>query len=396
MNLAWAAKLAQCLNIFLSIGLTFYLIKTCEILISRSSLKFGALVFLGILPVYYKTFAFIRGEPYVAFFAVIILYYTLLMFIRKQFTTANNIILGVSMGLCALSRQWGILVFPSVFSLFIFQWIRLPQWRHSITKTIGLCLVLITIISGWFYASLWSRYGSITAFNMKPAAQFSFSNQPGDFYGGLSPKLLFDKPVRPNFPNQFLPIFYSELWGDYWSYFVVYGRDTRTSKYIDGRNLNQILSKGSLPDWLETNYHTMGTYLGRVNLVSIFPSILALISLMMVAVGIVQRHSDNTLIARRREIYAFLLLAIGTTIVGYFWFLVMYPSIGKGDTIKATYVLHVFPFIAIMVAILLEHVKKRSRFLYRLLLGGLCFSFIHNIFAMLTQHSLHRLLFAVK
>jgi len=386
MELAWAAKLAQFLNVFLSIGLTLYLIKACQLLGSQSSLKLGALVFLGILPVYYKTFAFIRGEPYVAFFTVIILYYTLLMSIRKQFTVANNTILGVSMGLCALSRQWGILLLPSVFLLFVFQWIRLPRWRQSITKTICLCLVLTTVISGWFYISLYSRYGSITAFNKKPAAHFSFSNQPLEFYVGLSPKLLFNKPVRPSFPNQFLPIFYSELWGDYWCYFTVYGRDIRTSEYVDGYNLNQILSKGSRPYWLDTNYETIGAYLGRVNLISTFPSVLALISLVMVAMGILQRHSNNTLIARRREIYAFLLLAIGTTIVGYFWFLIMYPSIGEGDTIKATYLLHVFPFIAIMVGNFIEHLKKRSQFLYRLILGGLCFSFVHNIFAMLTHY----------
>lgn len=392
MKLFWAAKLAQFLNVFLSIGLTFYLIKACHLLDSQSSLKLGALVFLGILPVYYKTFAFIRGEPYVVFFTVIILYYTLLMYTRKQFTAANNTILGVSMGLCALSRQWGILLFPSVFLLFGFQWIRLPRWRYSITKTFSLCLALIIVISGWFYISLHSRYGSLTAFNKNPAAQFSFSNQPLEFYVGLNSELLFSKPVRPSFPNQFLPIFYSEVWGDYWGYFTVYGRDIRTSKFLSGSSVNRIVSKGSCPFWLETNYETIGAYLGRVNLVSTFPSVLALISLVMVVMGIVQSRSDNTLITGRREIYTFLLVAIGTTIVGYFWFLLMYPDIGEGDTIKATYVLQVFPFMSIMVGIFLRRVEKRSPFLYRLILGGLCFSLVHNIFAMLTHYSLHLLL----
>src|SRR5215813_6401468 len=59
----WAAKFAQFLNVCLSAGLTFYLIKTCRLITSRSSLAVGSLIFLGILPVYYKTFAFVRGEP---------------------------------------------------------------------------------------------------------------------------------------------------------------------------------------------------------------------------------------------------------------------------------------------------------------------------------------------
>jgi hypothetical protein len=147
-----------------------------------------------------------------------------------------------------------------------------------------------------------------------------------------------------------------------------------------------MLPQGSRPYWFETNYETIAAYLGRVNLVSTFPSVLALASLLIAAMGIVQRRSNDSLIGHRKKINAFLLLAIGTTMVGYFWFLIMYPSIGKGRTIKATYVLQVFPLIAILVGFFLEHVKKRSQFLYRLILGGLCFSFFHNIFAMLTHY----------
>jgi len=391
IKLFWAAKLAQCLNVLLSLGLTFYLIKACRLISSKSALKLGALVFLGILPVYYKTFAFVRGEPYVAFFTVMILYYTLLVYKRRGFSTVDSTILAVLMGLCALSRQWGFLFFPAVFLLFVFQWICYPRWRSSIIRTICLCLVFITVISGWFYMSLHSRYGSFTAFNRQPAAQFSFGNQPLEFYLGLSPELLFNKPVRPNFPNQFLPIFYSELWGDYWGYFTVYGRDIRTSEFLDGYSLNRILSNGSCPSWLDTNYETIGDYLGRVNLVSIFPSALALISLVMVVISILQRRCNNLLIAGRREVYAFLLLAIGTIISGYIWFLVLYPSPGKGDTIKATYVLQVFPLIAIMVGTFLEQVKRRSQLFFRLILGGLCFCLAHNIFAVFTHFSFHYL-----
>lgn len=290
------------------------------------------------------------------------------------------------MGLCALSRQWGILLFPPIFLFLFFQWIRLPQWRYSIIKTLCLCLVLIFVISGWFYISLHSKYGSITAFNRKPNAQFSFRNQPLEFYVGLEPRLLFGNPVRPNFPNQFLPIFYSELWGDYWGYFTIYGIDTRNSRFVNGRLIQKIFSKGTRPDWLETNYKTIGAYLGRVNLISTFPSALALISLIFAGMGILQSRRSKPIVARQRELYFFLLLIISTSIAGYFWFLIKYPNIGKGDTIKATYMSQILPFVAILVGILIEHVKRSSQFLYRLTLGGLCFSFVHNIFTMITHY----------
>ena len=309
------------------------------------------------------------------------------MWVRKQFTAANSAILGTAMGLCALSRQWGIFLFPSVFLFFAFLWIRYPQWRNAIIITICICAALAVIISGWFYISLRSRYDTTIAFNRQSAGRFSLGNQPVEFYFGLSPGVLFSHPVRPNFPNQLIPVFYSELWGDYWCYFTIYARDIRTSEFVDGYTLNQIIQQGSIPDWLETNYATASSYLGRVNLISLYPSLMILASLASAA-RVLGRRSYVPWMAHPRGICAFLLLAIITTMIGYFWFLIMYPSIGKGDTIKATYVLHIFPFIAILVGILLEHVKTRSPFFYRLLLCGLCLTFVHNFFAMMTHYRL--------
>lgn len=388
MQITWAAKLAQYLNVLLSVGSTLFLIQTCRLVSPRSSLGLRALLFLGILPVYYKTFAFVRGEPYVVFFAAVILHYTLRMLLGRQFTTANAVILGTAMGLCALSRQWGILLFPSVFFLLALQWIRLRPLRFSIGRVICVCLVLTAALSGWFYLSLNARYGSGTAFNRARAARFSLDNQPSEFYFGLSPRLLFSKPTRPSFPNQFVPIFYSEVWGDYWCYFTVYGRVIITSESTEGAALEQALSTGSQPDWLETNYGTASAYLGRVNLIGILPSVLALVSLVAAAMSALRSHGDDPLAARQRVVLALSVLAIGMTMAGYFLFLIMYPSIGKGDTIKATYVLQIAPFLAILVGVFLGSVERRSRAAYCLLLGALCLVFFHNLPAMLTHYRL--------
>jgi hypothetical protein len=388
MDIFGAAKLAQFLNVFLSIGSSLFLIKACQLISPRSSLKLGALIFLGILPVYYKTFAFVRGEPFVLFFAMVILYYTLLMSVKKQFTARNSIIVGIAMGLCALSRQWGILLFPAVFLLFAFQWFRFPQLRNAITATVCICAALTVVIAGWFYLSLYTRYGTAGAFNEQSAGRFSLGNQPVKFYFGLSPGSLFSKPVRPNIPNQFMPIFYSEIWGDYWCYFTIYAKDTRTSEFVYGFTLDQIIRQGSIPDWLETNYETASSYLGRVNLVSLFPSFVILVSMASAAIEVLRRRSYVSLMTHPRVICAFLLLAIVTTMAGYFWFQIMYPNLDKGDTAKATYVLQIFPFIAILAGALLEYIKTRSQLFYRLLLCGLCLTYMHNFFAMLTHYRL--------
>jgi hypothetical protein len=386
MDILPVAKFAQLLNFILSLGSTIYLLKTCQLISYKYSLKINALILLGIIPVYYKTFAYVRGEPYVFFFTIVILYYSLRIFIKDRIKAGDTLMLGIAMGMSGLSRQWGVLIFPAVFFLLTCKWIYFPALRHKIVTTFLTSFFLAFIISGWFYFSLYHNYGSFTAFNRHPSEKISFSNQPQAFYTGISPGKLFDMPVRPNFPNQLIPILYSETWGDYWCFFTIYVKDTRSSEYMNLRTLKKELKEDKLPVWLETNYKPTGAYLGRVNIVSLFPTFIIILSLMFVFVGIIRKQGLDSSIRQSRAVYSFLLLSIGFTIAGYFFFLILYPNPGKGDTIKATYILQVFPFIAISFAILLEYINNYSRLVYKLLLIGLCICFIHNIPAMITHY----------
>lgn len=214
-KLILAAKFAQLLNFFASVGLTWFLLKSCHLLSPRPSLKTGTLVFLAILPVYYKTFSFVRGEPYVAFFAMIIFYFSLVILVRKRFTFRNILFLGCAMGCAALSRQWGLLLIPAVILFGLWQVILYRSFRNQILKSLSIGLLISFIISGWFYCNLKYRYGSFTTFNGKPAARFSFHNQPSRFYFGTGDGKLFTDSEEPSFSNEFLPVFHSEVWGDY-------------------------------------------------------------------------------------------------------------------------------------------------------------------------------------
>ena len=89
---------------------------------------------------------------------------------------------------------------------------------------------------------------------------------------------------------------------------------------------------------------------------------------------------------------ALILLALAATWAGYMWFLIMYPSIGRGDTIKATYMLHLFPYVALLGGMLIERIRERLPFVYAFVIGLLLLVAVHNLPVMLTQSSLHRLL----
>ena len=66
---------------------------------------------------------------------------------------------------------------------------------------------------------------------------------------------IFSNPIRPYFKNQFFPILYSDTWGDYWGYF------TFTSRFLE----------------IGLGQENIGSYLGRVNLVSTFTFVILLI-----------------------------------------------------------------------------------------------------------------------
>jgi len=385
-DLRAAAKFAQLLNVLFSMGLTFYLIKTCDIIRPNDAhFKITSLAFLGMLPVYYKTFAFVRGEPLVAFLSVLVVYKTLTVFVQDACSLSNIVVLGFSLGLLILARQWGFFLFPAIIIFVAVLMLKQKEKRLPFLKATIVSLLIACMVGGWFYVHLYRQYGTIKAFNRPPRPVFSFSNQPSEFYFGLGLDKLFSDPIRNSFPNQFLPIFYSETWGDYWCYFVVYGRNVRNGRFLSGWQLQKELSRDPPPLWLKTNRYDVRNYLGRVNLVSLFPSAILLAG---IVVGIVYfgRFVGNYSANDRITMYSLLALVIAISFAGYFWFLVMYPKPGEGDTIKATYMLHTFPFVSILAGEFLQRIRQESIHVYQAILVLLAISTLHNFPVFITRY----------
>ena len=385
-DLRAAAKSSQLLNVLFSMGLTFYLIKICDIIRPNNAhLKITSLAFLGMQPVYYKTFAFVRGEPLLAFLCVLVVYKTLTVFVEDACSLSNIVVLGFSLGLLILARQWGFFLFPAIIIFVGILVLKQKQKWLPFLKATMVSLFVASVVGGWFYIHLYREYGTIRAFNRPPRPAFSFSNQPLDFYFGLGLDKLFSDPVRNSFPNQFFPIFYSEFWGDYWCDFIVFGRDVRNGRFVWGRELETNLSKDPPPLWLKTNRYGVRSYLGRVNLVSLFPSVVLLAGIVL-GMAYFGRFVGNYFTSDRTTIYSLLHLVIAISIAGYFWFLIMYPSLKKGVTIKATYMLHLFPLLSILAGELLQRIKEKSIYVYQVILMLLAISTLHNLPVFITRY----------
>jgi hypothetical protein len=355
LNLWWAVKFGQMVNVVLSLGITGLLIALCRFVGDPSDRDTAlvALMCLGALPVYYKTMVFLRGEPYVAFLTLVAIAATARAVTSgKRWSLGDAVVPGLSWGLLALARQWGAL---AVAGLLIAVWLTILRERSRRMVAVGMGAPLVALtVGGWFYGWLWMSAGSPIAFNRSPAAQWDLSNQPADFYTGTGNGRLFTDPFRPAFPNQLIPIFYAETWGDYKGYFLFYGREPSSGAYVFGQKLQ--LAVDQTPLTIETNRFTLNRYLGRVNLLGLLPTALALVAFGVAAAGVPALLTRRA-ITPAEIVRVMAVMVITVSELGYLWFLIRYPSLGKGDTIKATYMLHIFAPLALLTAEFVRRIR---------------------------------------
>jgi len=384
-SVAEAGKAAQLFQVLVSLLTTYSLLALGrEMGPGEGRTRLYALVLLGMLPVYYKSFAMVRGEPYVALMAVLAALLWLRLTTSVWRWERDAVVLGVVLGLAALSRQWAFMLFPAllVHGALVASKDRSRWCRHL--AALAVACVVAAVVGGWFYLSLLARHGTIMAFNRPGAPSFSLRNQPVSFYLGTGNGKLFRDPLRPSFPNQLVPQLYSETWGDYGGYFIWWGRRSADGGLLTGKRVARLLERHPAPAWLRTNRDTIGPFLGRVNLVSLLPSALGLAGLAMGCISLL-RFTIRRVPAPEDGHHALLVLMVGAFLAGYLWFLIMHPSPGAGDTIKATYVLHAFPLLAMLAAGFLDRVRVRSRMAQRLVLVGIGLVLLHNLPALFSR-----------
>jgi hypothetical protein len=378
LGLWWTSKLGQMINVALSLGMTGGLIVLCRW--ARPSDREAPLIAwmcLGALPVYFKTMAFgVRGEPYVAFLTLAGIAVTARAVTSSSRSLAAAVAAGLCWGLLVLARQWGAL---AVAGLLMAVWLAALRDRGRQKIVVGLAGPLVTLaVGGWFYGWLWLSQGSPIAWYKAPEGQWALANEPTDFYIGTGNGRLFTDPVRPSFPNQLIPIFYAETWGDYWCYFSIFGRDPKSGAYIGGEKLQAAVAKAPLT--IETNRFTLNHYLGRVNLLGLLPSALALVAFGVAAVRLPAFLTARPL-TLAEIIPVMAVLVVGVSAIGYLWFLIRFPTLGNGNTIKATYMLHIFAPLALLTADFVRRI--RVPLLALIIAWGLLM--MHNIPALITH-----------
>ena len=344
------------LSFLFLITLVVYM-KIIKIIFNKdTSFSLTILLTIGIFSTNYKAISMIRGEMYILFLNAFLIYRFLLL-VKKSFNYQKQdiFIFGVTIGLLALSRQWAFLLFPSYFIFYFFVE---KIYKEKYIKFMTFSFFIGFLISGWFYIGLFIEYGSFTTFNQDPT-KFSFSNQPLDFYIPFfnESSMVFTKPIRPYFKNQFLPILYSDLWGDYWGYFSFTSRSLLTGR----------------------NQASIGDYLARVNIISLIPTFFLLYGFKQSFKSIKKLDRNNL-----DSLNIYLVFAIFVSFFGYMWFLISFPN-PSGDTNKATYIIHLFHLLGLCSALFIEKIKTTNTKVGFSILSILFVVFIHNLSAMMSH-----------
>jgi len=359
--IGWAGKAAQFANLLYSIGVCIFVLKICNLLSPGSfELQFWSLALLAIIPAYYKSFSMVRGEPLLCLFAMASVYYALRAFGEASRRRWDFIVLGVLLGLAVLCRQWGFLIFPALAIYAVM--IPAPNLIARLLKLRPLVLsfVIAALVGGWYYVGLHQRFGKVTAFNQE-AQRWSLAKEPARFYFGLGLDAVFTDPIRPEFANELIPTFYSEFWGDWECYFVVYGRRLESGIIISGYELAGRLRLDPSAQTFYTNRFTIAPWLGLAQAGALVPSMLFFAGFIMAMAALFGRGPGT-----RAD--GMLALVILTSMTGYLWFLIGFPN-GSGNTIKATYLLQIMPMLAILGARMLLIIRDRSPRFYRVILG---------------------------
>ena len=334
-DLSVAAKIGQLQNIAVSVIATLLLLRLgARLQPENSTPRAVALFLLGMLTVYYKTFSFMRGEPFVVLFTLLLIDH-LWSLIECKPTRHDALLIGVYGGLLLLSRQWGALVLIGVAAW----WLLLLVRRADLAKRLfvpGLVGALVTLlISGWFYLALAAQTGNALAFNREASSEA----KPAGFFTGSGNGALFTYPYSPAYDGQVLPIFYTELWGDYFGYYYLQ-RPATAARYA----LNAL------------------AYMGLVNAVSFIPTLVLAAGFIFGTVQTVRALLNGLSTQYIRN--SLLFLCIAASFAGFVWFLLRYPG-SDADTAKATYLMAVFPLLCLLAGQTLAWVEQHSPRLFR-------------------------------
>jgi hypothetical protein len=315
-------QVARALNVLFVLGaMILTLLIARELFSGQPRLQIAALSFAGFVPVVLKVGAMFHPEPLSLFASTLTLYLIVRMLAHRSFGLAPATLLGLSLGGALLIRGFNLWLVPVVVAGVTAGVLTGTLLRRQAVRTTVVALAAAALLAGPWYARQAIEYSNPLAFNRSAPDVPVWDRRSMSFYTGLGLPEVLTHPTRPHFVNELAPTLYSDIWGDYFGYFVwATNNGAEAPVALDDTRKHELIAQ---------------------NLFGAVPTLLALGGL----VAILRRSLGHS--GRRAE-PALLVVALLPVagLLGFLAFTISYPS-GDGDVIKASYLLTTVPGWAI-------------------------------------------------
>jgi len=204
--------------------------------------------------------------------------------------------------------------------------------RRAWLKSAGVIFCVCTLGCLTLFAFNYHRLGKVVPILPKVLKMQDvplYRRQPLSFYVGLEPGLLFSHPVRPVLGNRWMPVLYSDYWGDYWKYWTV---DHEVEGLAEGFRVRMLAAQ---------------------NILAVLPTLLILSGLAALGMGALRAGPGSP--AAGFVPVGCLLLCGG---LFFLYFIVGAPH-DRTDNVKATYLCFLMPAAAMGGAHMLRCVLVR-------------------------------------
>ena len=328
LGLDHPARAGQVVNALAAIGTMLLLLALVRLLWpGQDVLHLAAIVFFVVCPVVMKAAAMFHPEPLSMLLSTAALVLTARILVRTDYRLRWTVPLGLTLGLAQLVRAWTLWTVAVVIVVLAVAAATRVRERRSLLGAIAAVAAVAILVPAPWYAHQFSRYDS-ALFGQPHPNEPLWSRRPLGFFVGAGLPEIVTQPYRPSFSRQFVPIAYTETWGDY---FGVWRWDPARDP-PSGRVRRELVT---------------------MSIVGV-PLTLVALAGWLALLGLAIRHP-----ARSPERQLAALLPLGA-LAGALYFATAYPT-SDGDTVKGSFMLTAVPAWAACFGFAFEGLRSRFR-----------------------------------
>ncbi len=214
-------RVVQLMNAALGVGTALLLLALTGLLFpGRPVVRWTALAFFVCCPIVLRTVAMFHPQPLALFLSTLALVLTARMVVRRRYGLWEWLSLAATLGALQLVRSVGLWTVGVVLLTLVAAALADPSRRRAVGKGLAIGASAALLLALPWYVHLQRETGN-AVFGRSSSALPLSQRWPGAFY--VSPELptVVTKPHRGALPPRFLPILYTDTWGDYfgiWSW----------------------------------------------------------------------------------------------------------------------------------------------------------------------------------